>query len=334
MKIFFAILLGGLAGLVVLPANAGSYYGGHGYSHGGYSYHNPSGYYYSGSQYYSRSYVQPSSYYSGGYWYQSPGYYSYTPVEYTPPVAKPTVPAFTPGWKEKIVDLAKMKDEYAAYERALSALGYPVPPPGTYGYSATYSKSAYYPPVQGKTTYGYSVNSLKEMYGETNLNTLYQQAARLAAGSQSLAGSATGDFALLVDKAGDNAGRVAEILAKAEAARKALEAASAAPSSRSSTTVTRTATAPAGPPMPLAGDSLPLLPGDTPENVAARRVVCGTCHSGTNLKGGFDIDKWASLTFEARKKAYMRLITDDAKTMMPKDGKPLTPIQLKAFPLE
>jgi hypothetical protein len=359
--------------LFLLPALlAGEYH--NGYAHDGYTYGN--GYWYRQGYAYTRQKVYyPISYaYNAcGYLVQQPStyYYSYTQVDNAPPYV-PSVPAYNPDWKTQLLELARQRDAFEgalrksdldqrSYLEAIKALGlsgnFYWPNYGGYGASYGYMGHNYYnhgygynygyvpPVVQGNTTYGYSVNTVKELYGSTDLNALYQQSARLTQGAQTLANQANSDFAGLVGQAGTNAGRVAEILARAQAARTALEATQLPPGSKTTITESGSITAPGAPvaPMPVPGPKTSVMPqGPMPKaddigdqarsdalflkTIAMPR--CGACHSGKVTKGDLDITLYPSFDLERKKRVWVRLMTDNRDKLMPRnpDGGPGTPL--------
>lgn len=246
---------------LAVPAGAGEYLtqGPYpdGYSEDGYTARG--GLFYKGDVPYTRSYVEytksvPYTTYSsyGGYGYSSypvtayknVTYYRwvYHPVqvaEYKPP----EVPSYAPGWRNRLLDIAQGRDklegqlrtaalDHGAYVSALQALGLN----GNFrlaGYGAAPSYPSYAPPhnyapyvaPQGQTVMGYSYSTVKDLYGQDSLNTLYQQASRLTSNAQTLAGQANSDFSNLVSQEGGNRARVAEVLAAGQAAVAALNAA-------------------------------------------------------------------------------------------------------------
>lgn len=296
------------------------------------------GFWWSGGVAYTRTQVwNPITYTRGynGYLYANPQTYYWSYIRVPVIVKKVQLPAKAPvGWRTQLLELAKQRDAYEgkmrllavdqkAYIDSIAALGltgnykwegYGTGVPG-YSQSLYSSRSTSYG-ASGLTQYGYSVKSVREMYGETNLNTLYQQSARLTAGAQALAGKANSEFSGLVGAAGDNAARIAEILAQAEAAERALKAARLAPSTKETTTITGSGTSTLPPPKPVEEDLAIASATDFLKTVGIPR--CASCHSGNNIKGGFDILKYPTMTDEAKSKVWERLITKDEMKRMPR----------------
>jgi hypothetical protein len=297
------------------------YYGGYSYA---YRYENAG---YAGNRYYPAGWY---AYVPGvGYYLYGHGYYA--GQEYTPPA----LPSYKdPGWRSKVIDVVRDRDEAAAYANALKALG--VTQPTAYANPAFGSYGA-----SGSTGYGYTYETLRSAYGETNLNSLYQQAGRLTQGAQQLAGQAHTEFSGLVQQAGDSAGRVAEQLARGQAAAQALRAAAGQSVEATKTTVIgggTTTTLPTVEPTataePVAEPNVSVQSG----KVFLERVglpKCGSCHGQKEPKGGFSILDYPTADPEKRQKVLARLFHPSPEKRMPQtaDGKhvPLSAAELKAF---
>lgn len=304
---------------------------------------------------YTRTQVQSST--PGGYYYSCGRYYQYAPsyshswqysraaLAYKDKVVErqvyqPAVPQYSADWKTDVLKYAQKKDDLQAYLNALQALGINGQ---TYGFqqnSYRYSSYNYGQPLNlnAQTQYGYSYQTVKEAYGETNLNLLYQQSARLAQNGQQLGSQATTEFAQLVAAAGDNQARVAEILARARAAELALRATDPQPRSRTTETVQGQG-AGAVPPQPRTP-----MPQAEPTDVVDAKTflnnvaipLCGACHAGgANAKSKFNIADYPTLSLDDKRVVWRRLLTDNPDKRMPqKDGgpgDPLTAQQLQAF---
>lgn len=248
-------------------------------------------------------------YYSNGCQYYAPatsGYYTYT--RYVSPV-----PAYTdPNWREKLVDImaAQKKNEfkilYSAveheqYMQALDAAGlrgslqsrlngkYTLPQ-GAYGAAYSTPSAA---ATAGQTVYGYSVSTYLDAYGDQNLATLYQQAARLAQGSQQIAGDATKDFSALVGQQGNNMAKVAEILANGAAKAQIIKSLEGQGTTKIITQSTTTKTSPIIQADPM---SIPKIVDQAKTGDALVAYInenCASCHSGPKAKGGLDLFKFA-----------------------------------------
>lgn len=371
IQIVACALLIAAALLNVRLAHGGSYY--NGTVRDGYTFNN--GYWYQGkTPYYSYAhtaynYVPTYAYNSyGGYsTYYSPQaytYYTYEQAPYEQPkAAAPTAPA---GWKTELLNLAGKRDDYLAYLNALKALGLPQPLQSPYpaqqqapapGYAPAYNNVPY--AMNANTLYGYSYSTVKDVYGDTNLNTLYQQAARLTQNAQSLAGQAQGDFSSLVQQEGGNRSRVAEILAKAQAAAAALKAAEAAPGvhveSRASATVSGASgtTTTEGSPIEVQPGAAPQQQYSQPQAQQAPQAQqygqpqarafadllqnrCASCHSGKDPAGKLTLTPETygqmSLSDKARV-VWPRLTHPDPHKRMPRGDKaqPLSPEELRMF---
>lgn len=366
----FAVLA---ALLLALPAGSSEYYDGY-QTPAGFTYHAGDGYWWRGGVAYSRTLVSKPGYYYCGAYYAGSSYWEYSAANYTPPKASYAVP-YTKDWKTKVLEVAAQRDDHAAYLQTLKALGLPAPidqgpvPGGGYrraGYGAgspLYSLSGYGSNLQlgtyganGQTIYGYSLSSVKDFYGSTDLNGLYQQAARLTSNAQQLAGQGNADFSDLVRSAGANQARVAEILAQAEAAARALNAAKGPPvtvqNQQSFSFQARPvappvpvpvpnpgAAPPVGPPAPVgplvpAPGSEPAMPRANAPGAAFQVLIqnrCAACHSGKRLEGGFDIAAWPRLDNAAKARVIALLTTTDVSRRMPKGKPALTADELRLF---
>lgn len=348
-----------------------------GYAADGYVYRG--GYWWSGNSAYARSLYQPPGYYSYGRYYYPPAYYVYTYSHaYTPPAA----PAYPPrDWKAQLLDLAAQRDktegairrgafEQAYFLDAVKALGlqgnfawqgYGAAPP--YGATVPYGAQNphYYPSAghsnlqysyagpQSSTLYGYSYNTIASFYGDANLSTLYQQAARLAEQAQGLSGQATAEFGQLIAREGDNRARVAEILAKGQAVAEYMKALGG---SGGKVEIKGTAfklgpgekpIAPMPPPANGNGgepekaktpDDGPAAPADVQavrkawEHSASTK--CFGCHGANGRKDGkFDVQTFPSLSRPVRLSIVTgRLLTADEGKRMPRaeGGKAAAPL--------
>ncbi len=325
------------------------------------------GFYWSGKTPHVRTWVwDPVSYYqSYGYWYAKPrtGYYKYTAV----PVAYRKAAAVA-DWRQAFTAIARQRSEDEQMVKAFGALGI-APPAGlaSSAYTTGYGSALV---AQGQTSYGLSLRQVQDYYATTDPMILYQQAARLTQGAQQLAGEANTGFQGLVSQAGANAARIAEIRERGIAAATVFRATEPQPSSTTtvvsggSSTGSTTTTAPTTPGSAPVGPITPVDPGtpaspDTGSTGVARpredsalapasvreadraflrdvgMPACGACHSGKNIKGGFDVAAFPSMTTAQKKKVWARLITDDPRLVMPRkpDGGPgsLPAAHLRAF---
>lgn len=294
---------------------------------------------------------------AGSYAWLNSNWYLYGHGYYYPAkVEAPKAADYTPDWKKKLLDIAAARDkvegrlriqalDHQTYLEALKALGLegnfkwngygtaPVYPNAgathTYGYNNAGSVNLGNFGANGNTIYGYSYSSIKDVYGDTNLNSLYQQAARLTQNAQQLAGQATTDFSDLVGKEGENRARVAEILAKAQAAKAALDAATPQTRTREESRVFSFSAVSDGnggvKVVPIEGNGAAAQPAAVTGEAQQFRVqACAACHSGANKKGGFDIASYPTLNLEQKAKVWERVFSTDPEKVMPrsKDGKP------------
>ncbi len=314
-----------------------------------------SGLWYYGAQPYTRTLYSRPAYYVGCNYYPASYYYAYYPA----PVTKITPQ--TPNALVALVGLAKQRDrlvlEGQNFVEAVKILGLE----GNLriaNYATHYSPGSYFNNqflghhgVSGNTLYAANtVRASADIYGATNLDTLYQSMFRttdhlIQAGSQ----GAT-QVAGITSQVTAGAATVAEINAKRDALVAAIVASGQAVRPESRATITTTGTtvapvqpAPAQPPPSPNGNGVqgPLTaqPRRTPEAlVKVATEKCVGCHAGEKIKGNFDVTKWITMSPEAKAKAWERLMTQDASKMMPRDpedetkpGQRLTPEEMRAF---
>jgi hypothetical protein len=313
-------------------------------------------------------------------------YWDYVPVAY--PQAE--MPSYGKNWQDKLLSIAANRDklegnlrtaalDHQAYISAVNILGlagnFRLPGYGTApaypSYSAPHAPyAAPYAAAQGNTLYGYSYANVKDLYGDTNLSTLYQQAARLTQNAQTLAGQGHTDFSDLVGREGANRARVAEVLAKAQAAAQVLAAANPQASQH---TEQRTFSfrleqgangastlVPVQPPAqpdvgadqqpqpgqqpPAAqpgqaqpgrapGPQAPPMPRDNDE--AFRQLLanrCAQCHGDKEPKGAFRVSAYATLSPGDKMGVWRRIMAKDSKRMPPPDAGPaLTQEEIRMF---
>jgi hypothetical protein len=301
---------------------------------------------------YSRArYYQPG-YWQGCYYYQPYYYYNYTPAAVVNKTVNNSQVTYNKDWRVTALEVAKLKLDQAYYAATVNALGLISPNGYNYNYGNSYQLGSY--GANGNTVYGYSYESAAKLYGETDLNALYQAAARLTQNAQTLAGQANSDFSNLTQQAGSDMAKVAAILAAGEAAQRA---ASAIKAPNTATVTTRQQfTFEVGPD----GQIMPVNPnqaqgqtdpgayqnGGAGNGHAASSLVawqanatqrCITCHApGKNPKGGFDVTQYPRMTPEQKQKVWARLTTTDPTKSMPRlpDGGPgprLTAAELKLW---
>lgn len=338
----------------------------------GYSYRDGYWYYPGSSQAYYRTLQTTPGYWRCGYYYPGSSYYFYQ--TYTPSYTAPAAVSYdTPNWEVELLKIAAQRDKFegqirkslvdhARYMEAIKALGLQgnfrwdgygtIPPsivpqgsyPGTMPYTLSghaYHNTSY--GAQASTQYGYS--TLANLYGSSDLNALYQQAAQLAQGSQRLSSEATAGFQGAISAEGTNRARVAEILVRGQVAAQVLQALSSAPSSETK------------------GISFKVSPGGAIERVedGSRDPIikasslkqlqsiigekCAMCHSGKVLKGKLDLAEYPSFSPEKKQRVLERILMtpanpDYANRMMPRDpndegkpGTPLTEAEKRAFML-
>lgn len=229
----------------------------------------------------------PSLAHAGGYCY-TPRYYAPAPVVYTKPA-------------------------------------YVAPQPITqisYTYNLTQPAA-----VQGNTVYGTpaSYSTLAQVYGQSDLGALYSQAIRLTSDAQTYGAQANAGVQSLVAQAGQERARIAEIVAKGQAASQALAA--AAPANSASVQVSggqqysqQTASASVGNVAAAAGQ----LAVDANTLATIHATYCASCHATAEVaatKGGKAvIPPFDQLDAGQRKIVRDRVATHSAEKRMPKNS--------------
>ncbi len=291
------------------------------------------GYFWLGSNAYAR-YWQPP-YYNG--YHQVAGYYFYVPAyvapTYTAPAAATiTVTAADPGWRNRVLDIAKTRDENKAFQDALLAIGVQPGAAGagyapSYGYGASHAITNH--GVHGATIFGYSSQALAQLYGDQSAALAVQGYVRAVDTMQSAQGKAIGDLGGLAYGLASKQSEAAQNLTAGLAAAMALQA--ARPSGQTQTTTSynggagslQQQTIPQQqqqvPQMPLATD----VPQQQQVSYANQRQVvismrCAGCHSGATPKGGLNLGNYASLSPEARASIWDRVTTQDPQRRMPR----------------
>jgi hypothetical protein len=288
------------------------------------------------------SYPVYSSYSYPTYSYPTYSYPTYTTNNYTQPAAK--APA---DWKTQLLELARERDkvegtirknaaEYTAFTQALKVLGLEgnfrfegyggYPAPTGYGVNRNPQLGTY--GSNGQTIYGYTYSSVKDLYGDNNLNERFQEANRLAMNAQTLGGQATQQFQQTVATEGNNRARVAEILARAQAASEALKAAQPAPQqTETSSAIKIEQQTEQGQGARSAGR------GQTAEAfVKLATDRCLRCHGPDKQEGKFDVRGYQQMSLaEKAKRVWPRLTHPDENKRMPREGKALAPEELLTF---
>jgi len=331
-----------------------------------------------GGGYYNSCYTPTYYYPTQSYYrpYYTPVYYSYATLPTYSYYSAPTYQSQTyqsptyqsKDWKTLVLELAKQRDkvegeirkqsvESQSFIAAMRAMGlegnFHLPNYGHGGYSPSpyrdynrnFNLGTY--GSNGQTIYGYTLSSVKDLYGDNDMNSRFQEANRLAQNAQTLGGQAVQGFQQAVTSEGNNRSRVAEILAQGQIAAQAIQAARPYPQASSSTTITQQSTGSAitqgrlggdGPRMPYAngngngsGSIQPQQSRDAPgevsiipfEQVAQR---CIQCHGSNKQEGGFNILNYPAMSAkEKAERVWPRLTHPDKDKRMPKNGPALTP---------
>lgn len=176
----------------------------------------------------------------------------------------------------------------------------------------------------GPTVYGYSYTQTADLYGQTDLSALYQQAARLVENAQGYTERANNGHSALVKEAGEAAAKVAEIREKGRAAVEFMRSLPT-PQTKVETKVVvpvvpGVAPAPEAPKDPKLGAAA----SDKDFLITANRYGCVKCHSGGTVNGGYDVTKHWELSPEKRLAVVGRLLLPKGTPgAMPKEGESL-----------
>ena len=315
-------------------------------------------YYWNGNNAYTRYWVS-APYYTCGVYYNS-GYYRYT-FHHTYVVPQqsyvaPQVSYTDIGWRSKLLDIAAARDkaeaqirknafEQAYFKEAVQVLGltgnfkwdgYGVAPPYSYApqmpYSTYGSLQLSSAGVNSSTLYGQTYNSIASFYGDTNLSQLYQQANRLAENAQRMSGQAVTEFGTLVGAEGQNRAKIAEILARSQAASEFLRSLEAPGGKVETKTFTFKVVPGADGKMQIQkiDQGPPGVPGFGAEIEKAwegSATKCLACHSGARKEGGLDITLYRTFSLEQKMNVINRLMKKDETKRMPRtaEGKAAAP---------
>src|SRR5215831_2264658 len=336
-----------------------------------YSYVQPSVNYQDGAYHYHASgYDSVGRHYPAGYfawqngqWYQNGRPFYETTTKEAKTLSQ-TVP-YQPGWQKQLLHIAEERDkiegrlrlqaqDFQSYLQGIKTLGLegnfhwqgygqqmPYSPYATpYGSSRQYGN-------QGNTLYGYTYSTIRDIYGDTSTNTLFQQQAKLAENAQSLAGQASQDFGNNVAREGNNRARVAEILAYGQSRKMALDSSHPqipVEEHREDRIETQgqgqgqvqqqgTGQGQAQSIGPDGGARVTMPRADgavTWPAVAIER--CSSCHGNGKKEGGFELVQYEGMAPELKARVWARLTSSDPDKRMPRGkdggpGKPLTPAE-------
>lgn len=215
-----------------------------------------------------------------------------------------------PKWQVKMLEeLGKLEDKkYFLQALQLSGLA------GQHRYGS----GNYFGTIQGNSVYGYGLHQQSAtVYGDADLNQLFQALERTTVNAQGLAQQAYAGHADVVGRQGYFAGKVAAIKALGLAAQQAL----ADPPSFKVESKTGTFTPEQPATMPRADE----VRGGAPSPGLVRDLVlqtsCLTCHNQAKASGGLDVSRgWAALNDAQRASIRVRVTTPDLAKAMPRDS--------------
>lgn len=306
------------------------------------------GYYWYGANAYTRIQVYKPSYYYNGYCYPASYAWSYT---FHHAYAPPAITYKDANWRSKVLDLVIEKNkleanlrkdqaEQEAYQKTITTLGIGSSfnlqnyVQGTTPYTQNHSLQLSVAGVNASTVYGYSnnpttYNALSTFYGETNVNSLFQQLNRLAENQQKLSGQAVSDFSTLVGAAGQNQAEVAKIVAKTNAVGSLL-----ANLEQNKSVVSQSVSVKVGSDQ-QPSQTMPYADSSGQWATIAKNE-CFSCHGNGKKEGSFDVTSYPTMTQDQKMIVIQRLISQDPQKHMPRKsdgtaGRQLNKEEIKAW---
>lgn len=252
----------------------------------------------------------------------------YQPYYYVPP-ARPqtnithnTTNNFAPeqpkDWRSLIVELAQIREQnetailkvqadHKAYIEALAALGYSA--------NQSYQQQSYGNAIGsvGNTQYGYSAQTVLQAYGVLDLNSLYLAASQLTRGAQQLGSQATTEFNGLVGQAGQNQARIAEILARATAAKQVLDSLE-----QTKTTIVNSVNEFGSGPQLQNGNWNGNGQQQNQQLAQVLQTKCAACHNSSKRRGNFNAADYLNMSPEEKGYVISLLTTNDPNRRMPR----------------
>lgn len=245
----------------------------------------------------SRVWVDGYYYWRNGCRYWQAGYYKTSYAYALVPLTYKT-----PNWRDRLLTIAREKQEHEEFMQAIREMGLTVP-----GYASGPHLGAY--GVSGNTIISQFKNvSATDLYG-LDLALLFQQQAALARDGQAYGAKGVEQLGGLVDRAGERAAFAAEIVAKGQAAAQVLQAMSVTPSVHTRNQQVGPAAA---------------LPGPVSKRTLAMQA-CIKCHGEVEPKGNYRVSQHWTLT-PAEQMEVVRdhlLAPEGSDEFMPKGGKRL-----------
>ena len=286
----------------------------------------------------------------------------YRRSSYQPAVQPQYVTPKTEGWRTKLLEIAATRDRYEASTRAsanehnefieaVEALGltsnftwrgYGNAPNMAQGYgysSQQYGNSGYSQPVaqQGSTITGYN-EYVADIYGNLDLQALYEQALRNRSSAREMESQAASETHQLLDGLGERAGAVAEIQAQSQALSSAMRELrgmldSMRPQSRARIEKREYEVSPTGP----ATDQTNAQPSAGTRNSVGAALQglfdrkCTSCHSpgkAATEMSGIDLSDFTKLTTNDVERIIASVETNDPAKRMPRaaDGGAAPPL--------
>lgn len=237
----------------------------------------------------------------------------------------------TPTWKYERYSYWQCGREYYGYRPVLQSatpagpIANSITPIGSvntdnstthsYTYNITYGQL---PVAQGNTLYGYSFSSVADVYGNTDIGALYNQAIRLAGDANAYADKANTNAMSLVAQAGRERTKVAEILAKGQVIAQANASAAALAQSVSpgpEVNVVQSAVTKGSGETVVNRDPSPVAPGSVQKIF---NQYCVKCHRAGKEAGGLNLEDAAKLSQQQADSVIQRITSPRAELRMPK----------------
>ncbi len=149
-------------------------------------------------------------------------------------------------------------------------------------------------------------------YGNLDIAGLYLQASQLTRGAQQLGSQATTEFNGLVGQAGQNQARIAEILARATAAKQVLDSLEQA-----RTTIVNSVNEYGSAP-PQNGNGYGNGQQQNQQLAQVLQNKCASCHNAKIRRGGFNAADFFNMSPEERGHVVSLLVTNDPNRRMPR----------------
>lgn len=296
------------------------------------------------------TWVPAASRWSGGVCYTKPGYYSYSYVRYNR-AAAPAISYKDPDFEEKLLDIVKQRDRqqgeiqrdivrHFRFERMVDKLGlqgnFRIENYGLVPYGNFYGQTTHQIVPNARTSYGvHSFNSLSSIYNEPKLDTYAQYSYSLAKEANAAARASNAEFNGVTGQIGANHARVAEIIAKGQAASQFADKIFQMLEPNATQVQTQSYTFKVGPDQ-RGGLAVEQVDGVPAEFKIVAAAKCASCHNAKSPAGGFNVWDFPRLDDRAATVVFERIFDADPNRRMPRangggPGESLTADETRAF---